>query len=49
MMSIISQLGLLGIQYGLQRVTDAVSNIATTDRGINLADFVANNVKLKLN
>lgn len=48
MMPTISQSGLLGIQRGLQRVTDAASNIATADRDINIADLAANKVELKL-
>lgn len=47
-MPTISQSGLLGIQRGLQRVTDAASNIATADRDINIADLAANKVELKL-
>ena len=48
MISTISQSGLLGVQRGLQRVTDAASNIATADRGINLANLATNSVELKL-
>ena len=44
----ISQSGLMGIQRGLQQVTDAASNIATSVGDINAADLASNIVELKL-
>ena len=48
MIPTLSQSALTGIQRGLQQVTNAASNIATADRGINLPDLATSAVDLKL-
>ncbi len=48
MISSLSQSALAGIQRGLQQTTNAMSNIATADRGIDVGDLAANVVDLKL-
>lgn len=48
MVSSISQSGLTGIQRGMQQVTDAASNIATSVIDIDAADLATNMVDLKM-
>lgn len=42
----ISQSGLMGIQRGLQQVTDAANSIVTANRDINVADLAMNTIEL---
>ena len=48
MIPTLSQSALTGIQRGLQQATNAASNIATADRGIDLPELATNMFDLKL-
>ena len=48
MIPTLSQSTLTGIQRGLQQATNAASNVATADRGIDLPDLATSVVDLKL-
>ena len=48
MIPTLSQSALMGIQRGLQQATDAASNIAAADRGIDLPELATNMLDLKL-